>query len=87
MVGLVLLIAKAGIVTSGRAEEAYVLCTPCHTASLHILQGIAHESYCVALEKTEVPLHFELWCSAKAQEHSQFYYWSVVLELELLMNM
>ena len=56
-------------------------------ASLHILQGTAYESYCVALEKTEVPLSFELWCSAKAQEHLQLYYWSVVLELQLLMNM
>ena len=28
-----------------------------------------------------------MWCSAKAQEHPQFYYWSVLLEIELLMNM
>ena len=88
-------LAEAGIVTSGRAEA---LLSASHVkrtryahhvtaASLHILQGSAYESYCVALEKTEVPLSFELWCSAKAQEHPQFYYWSVILELELLMNM
>ena len=36
----------------------------------------------IALEKTEVPLSFKLWCSANAQEHPQFYYWSVVLEMD-----
>ena len=53
-------------------------------ASLHILQDNAFKDYCMT---TEAPLSFTAWCSEKATQHPQFYYWSIVMELELLMNM
>ena len=32
-------------------------------------------------------LSFIAWCSKKAEQYPQFYYWSIVMKLELLMNM
>ncbi|KAK0146492.1 hypothetical protein N1851_014183 [Merluccius polli] len=53
-------------------------------AALNILQHRAHDKYCQT-QRDGVPLHFEAWCQQRADNIPQFQYWSIVLELELLM--
>ena len=85
-------LVDAGIATSGRAEA---LLSAFHVkrtryahqvtaASLHILQDDAYKDFCMT---SQVSLSFTAWCSKKAEQCPQFYYWSNVMELELLMNM
>jgi len=85
-------LVEAGIATSGKAKAflsaSHVKCT-CYAhqvtvACLHILLNNAYQSYCM---ESATPLNFEAWYSIKAQQHPQFYYWSVVMELERLLNM
>ena len=54
-------------------------------ASLYILQSSAYHSYCKELPASDKLLPFKIWCQAKNEQHLQFYYWSTVMELELLM--
>ena len=54
-------------------------------ASLYILQNSAYHSYCKELPASEEPLPFEIWWQTKSKQHPQFYYWTTVVELELLM--
>ena len=85
-------LVEAGIATSGRAEallSASHVKRTCYAhqvtaASLHILQDNVFKEYCMA---TEAPLSFTAWCSEKVKQHPQFYYWSIVMELGILMNM
>ena len=53
-------------------------------AALNVLQHWAYDNYCQT-QTDEVPLEFEAWCSQRAENIPQFQYWSIVLELELLM--
>jgi len=88
-------LVEAGITTSGKAEAflsaSHVKRTryahQVTVACLHVLQNNAYQSYCMELEDSVTPLNFEAWCSVKAQQHPQFYYWSIVMELERLLNM
>ena len=80
-------LVEAGITTPGKAEAFLSSSHVKHTcyahqvtvACLHVLQNNAYQSYCMELA---TPLNFEVWCSVKAQQHSQFYYWSVVMNLK-----
>ncbi|KAJ8416192.1 hypothetical protein AAFF_G00382140 [Aldrovandia affinis] len=53
-------------------------------AALNVLQHRAYDNYCQT-QTDGVPLVFEAWCSQRAENIPQFQYWSIVLELELLM--
>ena len=86
-------LAEAGVATSGRAAallSASHVKRSCYAhqvtvASLYILQSTAYHSYCKELPASEELLPFEVWCQTKNEQHPQFYYWSAVMELELLM--
>ena len=88
-------LVEANIATSGRAEAMLSASHVKRTryahqvtvASLHVLQHTAYHNYCTTLEESEIPLNYTAWCGVKAQQHPQFYYWSIVMELQLLMNM
>ena len=86
-------LVEAGVATSGRAAA---LLSASHVkrsryahqvtvASLYILQNSAYHSCCKELPASEEPLPFEIWCQTKSKQHPQFYYWTTVMELELLM--
>ena len=53
-------------------------------AALNILQHRAYNQYCKT-QTDGVPLNFEAWCQQRVENTPQFQYWSIVLELELLM--
>lgn len=53
-------------------------------AALNVLQDQAYDKYCQT-QTDGVPLMFEAWCHRRANNIPQFQYWSIVLELELLM--
>ena len=53
-------------------------------AALNILQHRAYNQYCQT-QTDGVPLNFEAWCQQRVENTPQFQYWSIVLELELLM--
>ena len=89
-------LVEAGIVTSGRAEAMLSASHVKRTryahqvtaACLHVLQQTAYQTYCTTLEESESPLNFMEWCNRmSSQDHPQFYYWSIALELEILLNM
>ena len=86
-------LVEAGVVTSGRAAA---LLFASHVkrsryahqvtiASLHALQSNAYATYCKELPASEEPLQFKVWCQTKNEQHPQFYYWTTVMELELLL--
>ena len=52
-------------------------------AALNVLQHRAYDNYCQT-QTDQVPLAFEAWCTQRAENIPQFEYWSIVLELELL---
>ena len=86
-------LVEAGVATSGRAAA---LLSASHVkrsryahqvtvASLYTLQSNACNIYCKELPASEEPLPFKVWCQTKSEQHPQFYYWTTVMELELLM--
>ena len=89
-------LVEAGIATSGRAEamlsashvKRTLYAHQVTAVSLHVLQQTAYQTYCTTFEESESPVNFIEWCSSmNSQDNPQFYYWSTVLELELLLNM
>lgn len=89
--GWVEALAQANISSQGKAESflkaAHVSRTrrahQITATSLYILQHRAYDNYCQT-QTDQVPLAFEDWCSQRAENIPQFQYWSIVLELELL---
>ena len=77
---------QASITTAGKANALLKASHVTHTrhayqvtaAALYFLQKQAHE--CSDDSET-----FENWCKSKAEQHPQFLYWAIVLELELLL--
>ena len=79
-------LVQASITTVGKANAflkvSYVTCTryahQVTAALLYFLQKQAHK--CSDDSET-----FKNWCKRKAEQHAQFLYWTIVLELELLL--
>ena len=83
-------LTQAEVTTSGRAD-AILKCShltrACYAhqitvASLSILQKTAYDDYA---NSNLQPLEFEEWCKQEAEQHPQFKYWSMTLDLELLL--
>ena len=88
-------LVRAEITTPGTAESflraSHVTRTrKAHqitAAALYILKNRAYDHYCNREDSdTEHLLCFEDWCCQREEENPQFQYWSIVLELELLLN-
>ena len=88
-------LVRADITTPGTAESflraSHVTRTrrahQVTAAALHILQHRAYDHYCKREDNDrEHQLSFEDWCYQRGEEYPQFQYWSIVLQLELLLN-
>ena len=93
--GWVQTLVQAEITTPGTAESflraSHVTRTrrahQVTAAALHILQHRAYDHYCKREDNDgEHQLSFEDWCYQRGEEIPQFQYWSIVLQLELLLN-
>ena len=90
--GCTTVIVNAGIATSGVADSLLKATHVTRTrhahqitaASLSILQHDAYERYKETLLMGENVLDFTDWCVKMRAEQPQFKYWSVVLEMELI---
>ena len=90
--GWVEALVQANISSPGTAESFLKAGHVCRTrrahqvtaASLNILQHRAYKNYCQA-QTDQVPIAFDAWCNQRSEDIPQFQYWSIVLELELLL--
>ena len=88
--GWTAVLVQAEVTTTGRADAILLgkhITRSRHAhqvtaAALHILLSSAYNDY---EARTENPLDFDNWFTLQCNECPQFYYWSLVLELELLM--
>lgn len=90
--GWAAILIKSGVTTSGRADAILkgshvTRCRYVHqvtAASLHLLRISAYQSYSESLSAGESGMDFKTWCDHNVETIPQFKYWSLVLELELL---
>ncbi len=86
-------LVHAGIATSGKADsflKASHLTRTRHihqviTAAIYTLQMNAYDSY--SEDGRDGLLDFSTWCIEMGEKHVQFKYWSITLELQLLILM
>ena len=69
---------NAGHVTRTRSAHQIA------AAALYIMQHLAYQKYLCALTEDQQPLQFKEWKEDMSSKHSQFLYWSRVLQLQLI---
>ena len=90
--GLIEALVNASVASSGVAESFLTASHVTRTrrahqvtaAALHILMNNAYIDYCKSKDTQRPALPFILWRAEKSKKHTQFLYWSTVLEFQIL---